>query len=136
MAVLAILPIFGAALIWVPAALFLAIQGEWNKALLLAGWGALIVGLVDNLLYPMLVKNRMRMHTVPVFIAVLGGLFAFGATGIVLGPLILAIALALLDIWRRRMALGEIETAVNDPTPASDIKPASAPARERKRAPG
>ena len=136
MAVLAILPMFGAALVWVPAALFLAVQGDWDKALLLTGWGTLIVGLIDNLLYPVLVKNRMRMHTVPVFIAVLGGLFAFGATGVVLGPLILAVAIALLDIWRRRRAAGEIETAVNDKTPASDSKPAPASARKRERAPG
>jgi predicted PurR-regulated permease PerM len=115
MAVLAILPLFGAALIWVPAALYLAINGEWDKTILLAAWGTVVVGLIDNLLYPLLVKNKLRIHTVPVFIAVLGGLFAFGATGLVLGPLILAVALALVDIWRRRMALGEIEEGVNKP---------------------
>jgi predicted PurR-regulated permease PerM len=74
-----------------------------------------VVGLIDNLLYPLLVRNRMRLHTVPVFIAVLGGLFAFGATGVVLGPLILAVAIALIDIWRRRMAAGEIVEGVNKP---------------------
>jgi len=116
MAVLAILPVFGAALIWVPAALYLAIDGQWDKAILLTAWGTVVVGLIDNLLYPLLVKNKMRIHTVPVFIAVLGGLFAFGATGVVLGPLILAVALALVDIWRRRMALGEIEKGVNEPS--------------------
>jgi len=115
MAVLAILPLFGAALIWVPAALFLAIDGQWDKALLLTAWGTIVVGLIDNLLYPLLVKNKLRIHTVPVFIAVLGGLFAFGATGVVLGPLILAVALALIDIWRRRMRLGAIEEGVNKP---------------------
>lgn len=119
MAVLAILPMFGAALIWVPAALFLAIDGQWDKALLLTAWGTAVVGLIDNLLYPLLVKNKLRIHTVPVFIAVLGGLFAFGATGVVLGPLILAVALALVDIWRRRMALGQIEEGVNKPTKSS-----------------
>jgi predicted PurR-regulated permease PerM len=115
MAILAILPLFGAALIWVPAALYLAINGEWDKALVLTAWGTIVVGLIDNLLYPVLVKNKLRIHTVPVFIAVLGGLFAFGATGVVLGPLILAVALALADIWRRRMALGGIEEGVNKP---------------------
>ncbi|HVE48833.1 MAG TPA: AI-2E family transporter [Casimicrobiaceae bacterium] len=118
MGILAILPMFGAALVWIPAALFLAVNGSVDKALLLTAWGTVIVGLIDNLLYPLLMRGRMRMHTVPVFIAVLGGLFAFGATGVVLGPLILAIAIALIDIWRRRMARGEIETAVNDSTAA------------------
>ena len=115
MAILAILPLFGAALIWVPAAAYLAIDGDWNKALLLTAWGTLVVGLIDNLLYPLLVKNRLRMHTVPVFISVLGGVFAFGATGFVLGPLVLAVAMTLIDIWRRRLALGEIEEGVNEP---------------------
>lgn len=117
MAILAILPLFGAALIWVPAAASLAINGEWDKALLLTAWGTLVVGLIDNLLYPLLVKNRLRIHTVPVFISVLGGVFAFGATGFVLGPLVLAVAMALIDIWRRRMALGVIEEGVNEPRP-------------------
>ena len=115
MAVLAILPLFGAALVWIPAALFLAIDGDWGKALLLAAWGTIVVGLIDNLLLPVLVKNRLRVHTVLVFIAVLGGIFAFGATGAVLGPLILALALALVEIWRRRMAQGAIEEGVNKP---------------------
>ena len=117
MAILAILPLFGAALIWVPAAVYLAINGDWNKALLLAAWGTLVVGLIDNLLYPVLVKNRLRIHTVPVFISVLGGVFAFGTTGFVLGPLVLALAMALIDIWRRRVALGVIEAGVNEPRP-------------------
>ena len=115
MAILAILPLYGAALIWVPAAASLAIDGDWNKALLLTAWGTLVVGLIDNLLYPLLVKNRLRIHTVPVFISVLGGVFAFGATGFVLGPLVLAVAMALIDIWRRRMALDNIEEGVNEP---------------------
>jgi predicted PurR-regulated permease PerM len=117
MAVLAILPLFGAALVWVPAAAYLAISGEWDKALVLAAWGTFVVGLIDNLLYPILVKDRLRLHAVPVFIGVLGGIFAFGATGFVLGPLILAVAIALIDIWRRRMALDVIEEAVNEPRP-------------------
>lgn len=115
MAVLAILPLLGAALIWAPAAVWLAVEGNWSDALLLAAWGTLVVGLIDNLLYPVLVKEKMRVHMVPVFIAVLGGIFVFGTTGFVLGPLILAVAMALLDIWRRRMARDEIEQGVNQP---------------------
>jgi predicted PurR-regulated permease PerM len=114
MALVAVLPIFGAALVWVPAAAYLLIEGHWEKALVLALWGSVVIGLIDNLLYPLLMKNRLAMHTVPVFIAAMGGLFAFGATGIVLGPLVLAVAIALLDVWRRRMRLHEIEMGVND----------------------
>lgn len=109
MAILAILPMFGAALIWLPAAAYLAIDGDWSKVLLLIAWGTLVIGLIDNLLYPMLVKNRLRIHSVPVFISVLGGVFAFGATGFVVGPLVLTVAMALIDIWRRRMGYGEVD---------------------------
>jgi predicted PurR-regulated permease PerM len=117
MALLAVLPIFGAALIWGPAAVFLLLDGHWEKALVLAAWGSFVIGLIDNILIPMLMKNRLHMHTVPVFIAAMGGLLAFGATGIVLGPLVLAVAIALIDVWKRRMALQEIVSGVNDNTP-------------------
>jgi len=100
--------------VWIPAAAYLLIEGHWEKALVLALWGSVVIGLIDNFLYPILMKNRLSMHTVPVFIAAMGGLFAFGASGIVLGPLILAVAIALLDVWRRRMRLHEIEMGVND----------------------
>ena len=114
MALVAVLPILGAAIVWIPAAAFLLVEGRWESAVVLALWGSVVIGLIDNFLYPLLMKNRVSMHTVPVFIAAMGGLFAFGATGIVLGPLVLALALALIDVWRRRMRRHEIEMGVND----------------------
>ena len=136
MGLLAMLPMFGTSLVWVPAAGFLALSGAWDKAAILVAFGLAVISVVDNLLYPVLVKGTLRLHTVPVFISVLGGLFAFGATGIVLGPVILGIALALLDIWQRRMALGDIEEAVNQsgplPPPAPPGGVPAAPEPEAK----
>ncbi|MBA3506498.1 MAG: AI-2E family transporter [Betaproteobacteria bacterium] len=106
MALLAIVPIFGAFIVWIPAAVFLALEGSWDKALILTAWGGIVIALVDNLLYPILVKDRLRLHTVPVFIALVGGIAVFGAAGIVLGPVTLAVAVALVEIWRRRFAHG------------------------------
>jgi len=120
MALVAVLPLFGAALVWVPAALFLLADGHWEKALILTLWGGIVIGLIDNILLPMLMKNKVAMHTVPVFIAAMGGLFAFGATGIVLGPLVLALAISLLDVWRRRMQMREIEMGVNESATAHE----------------
>lgn len=117
MALLAVLPLFGSALVWGPAAALLALDGHWEKALILTAWGAIVIGLIDNILIPMLMQNRLHMHTVPVFIAAVGGLFAFGATGIVLGPLVLAVAIALIDVWKRRMALHEVVSGINDNSP-------------------
>ncbi|MGH7307324.1 MAG: AI-2E family transporter [Candidatus Rokuibacteriota bacterium] len=89
-----------------PAAIFLALGGQWGKAITLVAWGAIAIGLVDNLLYPFLVRSRMRLHTLPVFFAILGGVSLFGAAGIVVGPLILSVTDALIDVWRRRTAQG------------------------------
>jgi predicted PurR-regulated permease PerM len=106
MGLLAIVPVLGAFVIWLPAAILLAVQGDWGKAALLTGWGTIVVGLIDNLLYPVLVGKEMRLHTLPVFIAIVGGLVVFGAAGIVLGPVILAATIAILEILRRRTAYG------------------------------
>jgi predicted PurR-regulated permease PerM len=59
--------------------------------------------LIDNLLYPVLVGSKLRMHTLPVFVAVVGGVITFGASGVILGPVVLAVMMALLDIWRERV---------------------------------
>lgn len=106
MAVLSLVPILGAFLVWIPAAIILALQGHWVKALILTGWGSLVIGLIDNILYPLLVGKRIRLHIVPVFIALIGGIMVFGGSGLILGPLIFAITLALLEVWQKRTAAG------------------------------
>lgn len=72
MGLLSIIPVLGAFVVWIPAVLFLVSQGDWVKALILAIWGTVVVGLVDNWLYPVLVGKDTRMHTVPVFISIIG----------------------------------------------------------------
>jgi predicted PurR-regulated permease PerM len=84
--------------VWAPAAAALALQGNWRDALLLTGWGVLIIHPVDNLLGPVLVGSALRMHTLLMFFSVIGGIAAFGAAGVVLGPLTAAVALALLEV--------------------------------------
>jgi predicted PurR-regulated permease PerM len=106
MGLLAIVPVLGAFVVWLPVAIFLAASGQWGKALILIVWGTVIVGLIDNLLYPILVGKRLRLHTVPVFFAIVGGLAVFGAAGLILGPVVLALTNAILEIWRRRTAGG------------------------------
>lgn len=104
MALLAVLPVFGAFVVWIPATLYLALEGDWGKALILALWGAAVVGTVDNLMRPLLVGRRLRVHTVVAFISVVGGLVVFGAPGFVLGPVALTVTRELLEIWHRRPA--------------------------------
>lgn len=96
MGLLAIAPVLGAFVVWVPAAASLALDGNWDKALALTFWGAIVVGGIDNWLYPILVGRRMKLHTVLAFIATIGGLILFGPSGLILGPVALTITLFLL----------------------------------------
>ena len=105
MGVLALVPVLWAFIVWMPAALFLVMDG---LALVLTLWGLLVVGTIDNLLRPMLVGNRMKLPTVLAFISVLGGLLQFGAAGLILGPAILAVTTVLLEIWSGR---AQVETS-------------------------
>src|SRR5512139_151471 len=103
MGLLAIIPVLGAFVIWVPAAIYLALDGNSGKALILTGWGAVVIGGIDNLLYPILVGNRLKLHTVPAFVAIVGGLILFGPAGLVLGPVAVTATIFFLEIWQVRI---------------------------------
>jgi predicted PurR-regulated permease PerM len=96
-ALAALLPFGGTALVWIPAAIVLAAQGRWGAAAFMVIWGALLVSLVDNVVRPMLVSGRAPVGTLTVFVGVLGGIAAFGAIGLFLGPVVLALIIALLQ---------------------------------------
>jgi predicted PurR-regulated permease PerM len=102
MGVLAVVPVLGAFIVWIPAALLLALEGSWGKALILVVWGGVVVGGIDNLMYPILVGNRLKLHTIPAFMAIVGGLIVFGPSGLILGPVTLSVTVLLLEIWRSR----------------------------------
>lgn len=105
MGLLAMVPYMGTFMIWAPTAALLALGGHWTKAGILVGWGLLVIGLIDNLLYPTLVGGRLRQHTVVSFFAILGGIGLFGASGIVLGPVLVSATFILLEFWRERSAV-------------------------------
>ena len=100
MTFLSMVPMLGAFIVWVPAAIYLALTGHWVKALILAAWGTLVIGMIDNFLRPKLVGSRTRLHELLIFFSVLGGLNVFGVLGVVLGPVVLAITLSLIDVYR------------------------------------
>jgi predicted PurR-regulated permease PerM len=91
------IPFVGIGLIWVPAAVLLFAKGVLWKAIFMAVWGGLVAGTADNFLRPALVSGRAEMGTLTVFFGALGGLAAFGFAGLFLGPVILALALALVQ---------------------------------------
>jgi predicted PurR-regulated permease PerM len=79
---------------------YLALVGAFVKALILVGWGVLVIGTIDNILSPRLVGRRARLHELLIFFAVLGGLQVFGVLGLVLGPVVVAMTLALIEMAR------------------------------------
>lgn len=94
-ALAALIPLVGTPAVWVPAAIVLAAQDRWGAALFMALWGGFVVT-IDNFLRPWLVSGRADVGTLTVFIGVLGGVGAFGPIGVFLGPLLLALAIALM----------------------------------------
>jgi predicted PurR-regulated permease PerM len=98
MGLLAIIPFLGAFVIWGPAAVGLALNGDWGSAIVLSAWGMIVVGLIDNVLYPIIVGRRLSLHPMVSFIAIVGGVLLFGAHGIVLGPLAMAAGLVVLQL--------------------------------------
>jgi len=99
MCITALVPLFGSAIVWGPAAVYLLLAGSYGRALVLVAVGAGVIGVVDNLLRPMLVGSRTRMHDLVVFFAILGGIELFGALGIVIGPVIVALTVAMLLVF-------------------------------------
>ena len=89
--VLSVIPGIGPPLVWLPAAIWLWVTGSQVPALALAAWGALVVGVIDNLLRPILVGQDAKMSDLMVLLSTLGGLTLFGAVGIIVGPLIAAL---------------------------------------------
>ncbi len=98
---MSLIPVLGSFIVWIPAAIYLLATGEIWQGVVLIVWGALVIGSVDNFLRPKLVGEKTRLHELLIFFSVLGGLQVFGVLGLVLGPVVVAVALALLDVFRQ-----------------------------------
>lgn len=121
MFLLSMIPMGGAALVWAPAALFLVATNHYYKAAVLVAFGVGVIGLIDNLLRPRLVGGKTRLHELVVFFAVLGGLQVFGVLGLVVGPVVVALTLAVLDVLRHA------EPPPPEPIPVTPVAPAPPP---------
>jgi len=91
-----VIPVVGAPLVWLPIALAFVFQGSYGKALILGLWGSLVAGSADNVLRGFVVGGRERQHPMLIALAAIGGTYAFGALGILLGPLTISLATALI----------------------------------------
>ena len=99
MAFLSLLPAIGAALIWLPVAIYLLATGAVAKGIGLLVFGTVVIGLVDNLLRPILVGKDIKMPDYMVLISTLGGMAIFGLNGFVIGPVIAAMFMSAWDIF-------------------------------------
>jgi predicted PurR-regulated permease PerM len=109
MAFLSLLPAIGADLVWAPVAIYLLATGSVWQGVVLIAYGALVIGLVDNFLRPILVGKDTKMPDYVVLISTLGGIEAFGLNGFVIGPVIAAMFIAVWDIFsasRQKDAFG------------------------------
>jgi len=93
------LPLGGSAIVSIPAAIYLFLQGETVRGIVLLVWRLGFVGTMDNILKPLLIGNRFGLPVLFLFFGILGGLALFGAVGIVLGPALFAMLRALLDLY-------------------------------------
>jgi predicted PurR-regulated permease PerM len=101
MTILSLLPVAGSGLVWGPAAIVLAVQGFWIKAVVLTLIGVLGIGLIDNLLRPILVGRDAKMPDYLVLLSTLGGLAWFGLSGFIIGPVIAALFLTFWETTGR-----------------------------------
>lgn len=101
MAFLSLLPALGAALVWGPVAIYLLVTGSITQGLVLIAFGVLVIGLVDNILRPLLVGKDTKMPDYVVLISTLGGMAIFGLNGFVIGPVVAAMFMAAWDLFSR-----------------------------------
>jgi predicted PurR-regulated permease PerM len=128
MAFFSLLPMVGAWVVWGPAAIILIASGSVTRGVIMIALGVGIVGMIDNVLRPALLSGRTQLNGLLVFISLLGGISAFGLIGIVLGPIVVATTLSLLDAYgvpapgpeAAGPAAAPVEPASAPPTAASD----------------
>jgi predicted PurR-regulated permease PerM len=100
--ILAFVPLVGAALVWAPIAVWLAVTGQLVKGIILALVGLLVLSNVDNVVRPLLLVGKSKMSTLVLIISLMGGVSAFGFIGIVVGPLVAVLLTAILDSYYAR----------------------------------
>lgn len=94
-----LIPVLGTAIVWIPALIYLLIIGKYSLALFLLLWCGILVTGIDTVLRPIIVREASRVSSIYVFLSILGGINAFGALGLLYGPLILTFLMVMLDIY-------------------------------------
>jgi predicted PurR-regulated permease PerM len=131
-AVFSLIPMVGAGAIWVSATIYLILTAAYHDtgygyAIFLALWGIFVVSLVDNLIRPWAMRSGTRMPAVLLFFSILGGIQAFGFVGLILGPLMFALVVPLVDIYKTILLQRERAAPSPVPAPAPAAQPPPLP---------
>jgi predicted PurR-regulated permease PerM len=115
--VLSLLPLVGAPVIWIPATIYLYITASMGErsyfgAIFLTIWGLVVVSLIDNVIRPWVMKGNAQMPAIPLLVAVIGGMQAFGFIGLVIGPLVFSLLMSVIDIYKRSFQIPQSESDV------------------------
>ncbi|MBZ4412184.1 AI-2E family transporter [Myxococcus faecalis] len=140
MVLVALVPVGGTALVWGPIGVVFIAMGKVSEGVFLLAWGTFLVGTIDNVIRPRLCGSRMALHPLLVFLSMFGGLAVFGMMGLLVGPLIASIFMAMVRIYRRDFlgigraayvaeSTGSARQATDDEgnEPESEGRPVSAP---------
>lgn len=128
-----VVPIVGTALVWVPGGIYLIIMGDYGQASGVMIWCLIVSVICDNWLRPKLIGGQADLHPLLTFFAVLGGISYFGLVGLILGPLVLAILLSLIEVYKRyfldngqgkkEFCAVQTENTHDDPSPEGEQTP-------------
>ncbi|AEI67610.1 AI-2E family transporter [Corallococcus macrosporus] len=135
MVLVALVPVGGTALVWGPIGVVLIAANRVSEGVFLLAWGAFLVGSIDNVIRPRLCGSRMALHPLLVFLSMFGGLAVFGMMGLLVGPLIASIFMAMVRIYRRDfLGIGRAEHLAEEDR-AESTPPMAEPAPARVSAP-
>lgn len=115
--VISLLPFIGAAMVWIPAAIYLYVNAamghaQYWQAIFLTIWGIVGISTIDNVIRPWAMKGKTQLPAIPLLFAVLGGMDAFGFIGLVIGPLVFSLLMTIVDIYKRTFHLARSESDV------------------------
>jgi predicted PurR-regulated permease PerM len=99
----ALIPLIGPALVWLPVSLAVGVGRGWPRGIGLAIYGLVIISTIDNVVRPLLTRRGLQLHPLLVFVAVFGGVISFGAAGLFVGPLVMALLVTMLDVYERHV---------------------------------
>ncbi len=98
-ALFSFVPLVGTAIVWLPAAVYLLISGNYFGGIFIAGWGVFAIGMIDNYIRPLIIGSKLDIHPMLLFFGILGAIIVFGPIGIIVGPVVLSMGEAIVRVY-------------------------------------